>query len=312
MYNNVMFCKVLLIFNKYRNHLLAFCLLLYCFILCIYNAIGVEHIAISAIYLFFNYLHKKTKQLVEILIPIIVYGAIYDSLRWYPNYTFSAVYIKSLYLLEKQWFGIKTDNGIVTANEWFLHHTNWVLDVLAGFFYANWVTGIIGLTIYCWLKGWVGYAKQITATFFIVSIFALVLYYLFPAAPPWYVAQVGYDFTVTKGNAAGFLRFDNFFNIHFFDTLYHKNPNVFGAIPSIHSAYPLLFSLYAWKLVGYFGKLFCIFFPLVIWFGAVYFSHHYIIDVLAGISVTLLSFLIFKLYVVFKNHRNADRQDKYI
>ena len=75
---------------------------------------------------------------------------------------------------------------------------------------------------------------------------------------------------------------------------------MFAAFPSLHSAYTLVAFIYAmrsgsssaWKVV-------LAVVTLGIWFTAVYTSHHYIIDVLAGIGTALAGFLLFE-YVLMK------------
>ena len=58
-------------------------------------------------------------------------------------------------------------------------------------------------------------------------------------------------------------------------------------MPSLHSAYPVIVLFYAVKNhSGLFNLAFAIV-MVGIWFAAVYTSHHYVLDVLAGISVAL-------------------------
>src|SRR3546814_5365632 len=73
----------------------------------------------------------------------------------------------------------------------------------------------------------------------------LIVYYLYPAAPPWYIQQYGTDFIKdTPSNAAQLVKFDQFFNVPVFQTLYSKGSNVFAAMPSLHSSYPLIVIYY--------------------------------------------------------------------
>jgi hypothetical protein len=122
-------------------------------------------------------------------------------------------------------------------------------------------------------------------SFLLVNLLGFVVYYLYPAAPPWYVQQYGFHFLPkTPGNTAGLARFDAFFGLTVFRSLYAKGSNVFAAMPSLHSAYPLIVFYYAWRnrlglATAGFGVL-----TAGIWFAAVYTSHHYVLDVLAGIA----------------------------
>ena len=91
-----------------------------------------------------------------------------------------------------------------------------------------------------------------------------------------------------------------FTGLGIFDALYARNANVFAAMPSLHSAYTFVAFIYAfrcrssvaWKVV--LGAV-----TVGIWFTAVYTSHHYILDVLAGIATALVGTLLFE-YVLMK------------
>jgi len=125
-----------------------------------------------------------------------------------------------------------------------------------------------------------------------------VIYYIYPAAPPWYVQLHGFTFLKhTPGNTAGLGRFDAYFHAGIFKSIYAKSSNVFAAMPSLHSSYPLVVLYYGLKnRLG----LINIFFGLVmigIWFAAVYASHHYVLDVLAGVTCATVSIVIFEMLV---------------
>ena len=140
---------------------------------------------------------------------------------------------------------------------------------------------------------------QFALTFLLVNIIGFVGYYLYPAAPPWYVQQYGFIFNAhTPGNTAGLHRFDEYFHVGIFSALYSKSSNVFAAMPSLHSAYPLIVLFYGLKCR--LGKI-NMFFALVvlgIWFAAVYSGHHYVLDVLAGVGCAVLGIFIFQKFIL--------------
>jgi membrane-associated phospholipid phosphatase len=136
-------------------------------------------------------------------------------------------------------------------------------------------------------------------TFLLVNLIGFVGYYIYPAAPPWYVQQYGFKFNPhTPGNTAGLHRFDDFFHVGIFNALYAKSSNVFAAMPSLHSAYNLIVLYYGVKnRLGFIN----IFFGVVvvgIWFAAVYSSHHYVLDVLGGISCAIIGIFVFRKWIV--------------
>jgi membrane-associated phospholipid phosphatase len=71
-------------------------------------------------------------------------------------------------------------------------------------------------------------------------------------------------------------------------------------MPSLHAAYPLLVLYYG---IRYKLGAINLFFGLLlagIWFGAIYASHHYVLDVLAGIACGILGIALF-LVLALKN-----------
>jgi cytochrome c biogenesis protein CcdA len=74
-------------------------------------------------------------------------------------------------------------------------------------------------------------------------------------------------------------------------------------MPSLHSSYPVIVLYYGLKNRLGLINIFFIIVMLGIWFTAVYASHHYILDVLAGITcaasgITLFNILIKKVKFV--------------
>jgi membrane-associated phospholipid phosphatase len=143
-------------------------------------------------------------------------------------------------------------------------------------------------------------------SFLLVNIIGFIGYYVYPAAPPWYVMQHGFDFNAaTPGNTAGLGRFDAFFHVGVFAGLYSKSSNVFAAMPSLHAAYLLIVLYYGIKFrIGWVNGLFAVILA-GIWFSAVYNAHHYVLDVLAGIGCAIAGIALFQWFV---NRTNAGRK----
>ena len=90
------------------------------------------------------------------------------------------------------------------------------------------------------------------------------------------------------------LRFDAYFNAGIFNSIYAKSSNVFAAMPSLHSAYPVLCFLYGLRLKSFWLNSFFFIFMVGVWFAAVYTRHHYLVDVLAGASVATVCYFVFE------------------
>ena len=262
-----------------------------------YSLVGLrpEHIGLYGLVVGLYVVSPATRRFILAFGAFILYWLVYDSLRIAPNYTVNPVHIAEPYYLEKAWFGITgADGQRITLNEYFAQHHQAGLDVLSGLFYLNWVP--VPLLFGYWLFR---YDKPLfirfSYGFLFTNLLGFIVYYLYPAAPPWYIEQHGFEVLYhTPGNAAGLLNFDAFFGIHLFAGMYQKNASVFAAIPSLHSAYPVLCLLYGWRLKKpWLNVLFSIF-VAGIWFSAVYTRHHYVIDVLAGAMTGVCGYLLFE------------------
>jgi len=135
--------------------------------------------------------------------------------------------------------------------------------------------------------------------YLLVNVIGVTMYYLYPAAPPWYYLTYGDVFDPSVGGSEALLsEFDRLTGTSIFHDIYTKGTNVFGAIPSLHAAYPMLCLMFAikWRYKGwiFFFALMC----LGTWLGAVYSQHHYVVDVLLGIMTALLTYYL--IHEIFK------------
>ncbi len=280
--------------NVITNTILITLYILWTFII---GTIRQDQLLLIMLYLTCFYAHEKSRKFIIGFSIFIIYWIIYDSMRALPNYEVSAVHIKEPYEFEKAMFGISLNNIILTPNEYFTIHTNRWLDILTGLFYINWVPIPLAFGVYLFVKDKILFTK-FSLTFLLVNIMGFIIYYIYPAAPPWYIDLYGFDLRLgVPGNSAGLARFDEIMRLPIFDSIYNKNANVLAAMPSLHSTYPVIVLFYAIKKkLGWINILFVIF-MIGIWFSAVYSNHHYIIDVLMGILVSFIVLLIFSYFV---------------
>ena len=224
----------------------------------------------------------------------IVYWILFDYMKAFPNYLFGDVHTGSLHAAEKAVFGIRSGAELLTPNEYFLQHHSSFFDILSGIFYLCWIPVPLAFAAYLFFTNRRLFL-QFSLTFFLVNLVGFVIYYTYPAAPPWYLQEYGLVAELkTAGSTAGLHRFDDYFGVTVFQSIYAKSSNVFAAMPSLHSAYPLIVVYYGWKKkLGYFNLVFVLV-TVGIWFAAVYTSHHYILDVLAGILCAILGIFLFE------------------
>lgn len=254
-----------------------------------------EHYLLVILWLSAFYANDKSRRFILGFSIFIIFWIIYDSMRIIPNYEVSTVHIQEPYEFEKILFGINVNGNLLTPNEYFYIFNNKILDFLSGFFYINWMPIPIGFGIYLYLKEKPLFLEY-SLVFLLVNLLGFAIYYLYPAAPPWYVEIYGFDLQIgISGNRAGLVRFDELVGVPIFESIYNKNANVLAAIPSLHAAYPVIVLFFAIKKrLSIIAIVLFIIFMSGIWFSAVYSGHHYIIDVLLGVILALITLIIFE------------------
>jgi hypothetical protein len=250
------------------------------------------------------FISPVTRKVITGFSIFILYWIIFDYMKAFPNYRYNTVHIADLYNLEKHLFGIHSNGVLLTPNEYWRLNGSTFLDVAGGVFYLCWIPVPLGFAAYLFFKN----KRQFlyfSLTFLLVNLVGFAIYYLYPAAPPWYVEYHGFHFQAsTRGNSAGLARFDHFFRVSIFKSLYAKGSNVFAAMPSLHSSYPVVVLYYGIKNRLGFVNLFFAVVVLGIWFTAVYASHHYVLDVLAGIGCAVVGIVLFELFKQAKSFQN--------
>ncbi len=240
------------------------------------------------------YLSGPTRRFILGFTVFIIFWVLFDSMKAFPNYRYNVVHIADIYGLEKRLFGIRGADGVVrTPNEfWLVNHTTF-LDIAAGCFYLCWIPLPLAFAGYLFYRDKEAFFR-FSLSFLFVNLVGFVIYYVCPAAPPWYVEQYGFVFNPhTPGNTAGLGRWDAYFHVHVFAGLYAKSSNVFAAMPSLHASYPFTVLYYGLRYrMRWWNALFALI-MVGIWFAAVYASHHYVLDVLAGICCGVVGISVF-------------------
>ena len=259
-----------------------------------------DHVNICAGILALSYGGRLLDPLLNFLLPLIGTAVVYDSQRFYEDYIRGPIHVTQPYWFDKTFFGIKTAQGILTPNEWWQLHTVPALDLITGFMYLAFI-GIF-VIFAAWMVFFVARrgtgkvparelmirAPGVMWAFFCLNVLGYSTYYWYAAAPPWYVALYGLGPARmdVHPSSAGCIRFDQILGTHFFSEMYGRSCDVFGAIPSLHVAYPLLAVFFAFRFGT--GRVFAICFYLLMCFSAVYLNHHYILDILWGSAYAIL------------------------
>lgn len=255
-----------------------------------------EHFLMAGLFLALFFAGQTTRKLAVALLPFVLFGISYDWMRVYPNYQVNPIDVKGLYEVEKALFGISVQGNTLIPCEYFALHHCTVADFFAGIFYLCWVPVPIAFGLWLYLKGDRKVYLRFAMVFLFVNLIGFTGYYIHPAAPPWYAMNYGFEPVLdTPGNVAGLGRFDELLGCSIFDSIYGRNANVFAAVPSLHAAYMVVALAYA--IIGRCKKGLIALFAVImagIWWTAVYSGHHYLIDVMLGISCALLGILLFE------------------
>ncbi len=220
-----------------------------------------------------------------------VFVAIAYHAQWYGARVFQGtVHVREPHAFDLRFFGVMTPNGLVTPSEWWSAHANGVLDVMACAAYLLFIF-IFVIQLLAWegrenkrqpnRKSLAPLTSSALLAFVWVNLAGYATYCAYPAAPPWYAARYGLGPAhAVAASAAGCCRVDKLLHLAFFQSLYGRARDVFGAVPSLHVAYPF---------IGFFASAchrHCVglsfFFYLWMCFSALYLSHHYVFDVLWG------------------------------
>jgi hypothetical protein len=231
---------------------------------------------------FLDVYNEKTRKFLRDFFPFILTGAIFDSMRYfYWAGIAGRVHVAGPYFFEKQWFGV----GGQTWNEFFAVHHWAALDLATGFAYLVYVGEYLALAMLFFFTGRDKPLRVMALSFLIVNVLGFATYFIFPVAPPWYVAQYGLGparLDIIPAAAAA-VRFDALLGTHLFAEMYGRGVDVYGAYPSLHVAYPLIVFIMTlreksvrWARVPAFA------FFLLMCLSAVYLQHHYLTDAFLG------------------------------
>lgn len=272
---------------------------LFCFFHYLAGGLHFIHFFYAAIYLALFFLHPATRVFCVIAIPFIVHNTVYDSFRYIPFDWLRPIHVGELYNLDKLLFSVTAGGKVVLFHEYLLRLSNQYLDLGLGLLYHTHNLCVVALLVILWRFKSIDLAQRFAAAFLLMNIFAFATYFFYPAAAPWYVAQHGMTAPLSPvfGNAAGLAHLDQMLGIHFSTKVYSLNPVVFGAVPSMHAGFTMLASLYAFHVNKKVGALFSAY-ALLIWFGALYLQHHYLVDVILGVVYAVAAYFLVEKFLV--------------
>ena len=221
-------------------------------------------------------------------VPFIMLLVVYDSFRSIADDLNTYVNFWPMISFDRNVFGGVLPTTVL--QDWWWHGALTWLDFYFYFLYAIHFVMPIVLAVLIWKlmpKMYWEFVIAIVA----LSFMAFITYIIFPAAPPWMASELGYIEPIHRISS------DIWHAMGFQDAsqLYADlSPNKVAAVPSLHSAYPLLFVLYFWRLFGWRNTWWLIAYPVSMWIGVVYLGEHYVIDAILGALYTIAAYYLAK------------------
>lgn len=244
-----------------------------------------EVVLVDALVMVLPWVGPRALSFTVALFPVWLTAVVVDGQRYLP--LLGKIHTGDMHALELSLF---PGPGGVTWPEFLNAHPHTILDLFCGASYALFLYEFFALVLFFFIVKRDRVAPLVWA-FFWANTIGAIIYMFCPVAPPWYIIEHGLGPAIlnAKPGMGGCARFDALLHIHYFAAFYGKNPNVFGAMPSLHVSYPLLCVFFTWHR-GWKWRVPTILFDALVVFSAVYLAHHWILDVIAGLAVAVVSY----------------------
>jgi membrane-associated phospholipid phosphatase len=264
---------------------------LLCFADSIVTDFRAEYVVVTVFWAVLTVAGPRARRFLTLSLPVLAIGILYDQVMPALARYRQAVHVADLYNAEKLLFGFATDRGIEIPAEWLDRHPSPILDIPCGLAYFGFVYQSFAVAIWLYFVDEEQTAR-FTWAWMVCNCIGMACELLFPTAPPWYVAQYGLGPARLDAvaSAAGAARFDALLGIHYFAGFYARSKDVFGAMPSLHVAYPVVALLAVWNVRPRGVRIFCAAFVALMAFAAVYLNHHYVLDVIAGVVTGIVAY----------------------
>lgn len=219
--------------------------------------------------------------------PLFAVGLVYDGMRFVKDVgvTPERVHVCDLHALDARWFGLGTQSW----PDYWLTHGNLALDLYFAIPYGTFLYVTVAYAVWLYRADYDG-LRRFAWTFLLTNLLGFLTYHIYPAAPPWYYHQYGcaVDLGARASEGTHLARVDQVLGVPYFASFYARSNDVFGAVPSLHVAYPLLVVLEGWRRHRVLGRtLSCLFFVSMS-AAAVYLDHHWVFDVALGVLYTVV------------------------
>lgn len=162
-------------------------------------------------------------------------------------------------------------------------HPRWYDVLLTTVYASHFLTGLT-IAAVLWIRereAWLRWMRRYVT----INFGALVVYIVYPMAPPWMASELGLieaDLPRITGRGWDDLGLGRF------DLILQGVGNPVAAMPSLHAGIAFLVAMYGiWRLRSPLRHL-LVLYPLAMSFALVYYSEHYVVDIVAGVVLAAL------------------------
>jgi membrane-associated phospholipid phosphatase len=193
---------------------------------------------------------------------------------------------------DQQIFG--ADGLVAPLQNWLWHGSVRALDYGIWIVYLSHFVITLVVCAGLWIKAraeFLAYRRRVVATWFT----GLIVFTLYPTVPPWMAADQGLIPAVTRviGQVNRALAPETTHQVLASGGGKIELANPVAAVPSMHSALPMLLLLFFWSRAPRLRPL-LVAYPLAMTFTLIYAGEHYLFDVLAGWAVAALVHLVWR------------------
>lgn len=216
--------------------------------------------------------------------PFILLLLAYDSFRGIADDLNKNVHFYEMINIDRAWFFGNLPTNVLQS--WWWHGAlNWY-DFYFYFLYTIHFLMPVLLGVLIWKTHDKLYWPFVTALAGL-SFAAFATYVIFPAAPPWMASDLGYIAPLHRisSDVWAAMGVTNFSEVYA-----NLSPNAVAAVPSLHSAYPLLFAMFIVRLFSWGRVWWVMLYPVSMWVGVVYLGEHYVIDAVLGAAYALAAY----------------------
>lgn len=237
------------------------------------------------VFLFFVFMiFRQATFVLKRLLPFVLILLVYDSFRGIADQLNTHVNYSWPPAADEWLFG---SLPTATLQNWLWSgHVQWFDILLYVPYLLNFILPV-GMVIVMWRAKQRYYWNYVTG-FTLISFAAFFTFLVFPAAPPWLAVENGVIEPIERISSHVWMAM----GLEDFPSIYNQiSPNPVAAVPSLHTGWAVLLTIYIWRYFGRRWGVLTALYPLGVMFGTVYQGEHYVIDLLVGIIYAAAAYM---------------------